>query len=505
MNKHYKLLSIILVIALLCSCSTVPSSQSQSVPVVASGVISEVNTAQGELTIPLNTANGVNPYVSNTNLTHQASGLCFVRMVDITPNMETQLVGVREIANSGITATLYPNTSLRYADGTAISATDITACINAAKQSEAFSGQLANIEKVEEIDGAAVLTLFAPDSMLDYLLNLPVIKASEVGERYPTSSGRYTYLQNELIINEGAKSAVSTMPDKIGIAELSGYDEIVSALGVGEVSLYYTETENATASFTTSLQTLYKLNNLIFLGVNATRGEGSLLSYAEGRGAISNIIDRQILSDKCYYSKAYPALGAINSFYPSVATKQIIAPSAAPSLATQAIEALGYTKNTIDGFYEKRGARLSLDLLVYSQSTFKRYTANYLKEIMAQSGVYINISETDDFNLYSQKIANGEFDMYIGEVKLYNNMDLSSLLIGAPSTYFAKSEELYGAYNLMREDKNNAVAFETLFAAQMPYVPLMWRMGTLVTNKSVSGITPTLSDIFYGFDNVKIS
>lgn len=504
MNKKLRITALLLTAAMLCACTQKPVSQSQSLP-VNGGIIDEVEQSTGTLTIPLNTANGINPYLSNTNLTFQAAGLCFTRMVEITPNMEAQLSGLKEISNAGLTATLFPDTSRRFTDGTQISSADIAACIIAAKQSEAFSLQLANIEKVEDTGTAVVLTLTAPDSMLDYVLNLPVIKAGEVGEKFPTSSGRYIYSQNELLINEGAKSAVSTMPDKIQIAELSGYDEIVSALGVGEVSLYYTESETSSASFTTSLQTSFKLNNLVFLGINAQRGENSILSAAQGRIAISNIIDRQILSDKCYYSKAYPATGAINSFYPCVATKQIISPTAEASQAAQGFEELGYTKNTIDGFYEKHGRRVSLDLLVYSQSTYKRYTANYLKEIMAQNGVYINITETDNFNLYTQKIANGEFDMYIGEVKLYNNMDLSSLLYGQPSLYFAKSDELAAAYNLMREDKSNAVAFETLFASQMPYIPLMWRMGTLVTNKSVHGIIPSISDIFYGFDAVKIS
>lgn len=504
MNKQNKLSALVLVAVLLCSCAQKPTSLSQSVP--ANGnIIDEVEKSNGTLTIPLNTANGINPYLSNTNLTFQAAGLCFIRMVDISPNMETQLVGLKEITNSGLSATLVPDTSRKFADGTAISSADIAACITAAKQSEAFSVQLANIEKIEDTGSAVVLSLSAPDSMLDYLLNLPIIKAGEVAQKFPVSSGRYSFLQNEFVINESAKSPASTMPDKILISELSGYDEIVSALGVGEISLYYTESETSSASFTTSLQTSFKLNNFVFLGLNAQKGENSILSYPEGRVALSNIIDRQILSDKCYYSKAYPALGAINSFYPCVATKQIISPAAQVATALQSIEALGYTKNTIDGFYEKQGKRLSLDLLVYSQSTYKRYTANYIMEIMAQNGVYINIVETDNFNLYTQNIANGEFDMYIGEVKLYNNMDLSSLLFGQPSLYFAKSDELAAAYNLMREDKNNAVAYETMFASQMPYIPLMWRMGTLVTNKSVHGIIPSISDIFYGFDAVKIS
>ena len=93
--------------------------------------------------------------------------------------------------------------------------------------------------------------------------------------------------------------------------------------------------------------------------------------------------------------------------------------------------------------------------------------------------------------------------MYIGEVKLYNNMDLAPFLpAGAAASGMVQSEALLAAYAAMRENIAHVPAYEAAFAAELPYVPLVWRCGTLVTAKNVHGIVPTVSNTFYNIDNL---
>lgn len=509
-TKVLCLFLVVIVFALpLVGCTKPSTSTSGSTGQSAStGTITiapEKNT--GTLTLAINKSEGINPYLSNSNLTYQISNLVFVRMVEISPTMVVVPSALSEVKVNGLTVTLVPNRAYRFKDGTGITSADILACLYAARQSVAYQGQFSNIDTMTDENGVVTITLFNPDSLFAYLLNIPVIKASEVAMPFPTESGRYIYSDDMLVLNDNYNGSKDLLPPEIKLVELSGFNEIVSAMSAGEISAYHTDLETTAVSKTLTWQIPYKLNNLVFLGFNAHRGENSFLANANGRRAISALIDRQLIADKCYYSKAYPAIGAINSFYPCVATKQTINPNAEISSATQLIEEMGYKKGDLSGYYEnQQGKRVELELLVYSGSTYKKYAATQLKESFSQNGVYINITETDNFDIYTQKIANGEFDMYIGEVKLYNNMDLSVLLSGgAISGLFYQSDELAGAYAQWRADDQQALQFEQVFEAQMPFAPIVWRTGTLITNKAVHGIVPSISDLFYDINDMVVN
>ena len=80
---------------------------------------------------------------------------------------------------------------------------------------------------------------------------------------------------------------------------------------------------------------------------------------------------------------------------------------------------------------------------------------------------------------------------------MYNNMDMTPFFAGTLCPGTAVSEALTAAYEAFRANKGVAGAFEAAFAAEMPYVPLLWRSGTVVAARSVSGVTSSLSNLFF--------
>ena len=111
----------------------------------------------------------------------------------------------------------------------------------------------------------------------------------------------------------------------------------------------------------------------------------------------------------------------------------------------------------------------------------------------------------DDFEAYRQRIQDGEFDLYIAEVKLYNNMDITPFLArGSLSSGLAQSEAVTQSYMAFRANKSAAAAFEQTFAAEMPFVPLVWRTGTVVSSRGVSGVVSSVSNIFYSLQDLAV-
>ena len=118
----------------------------------------------------------------------------------------------------------------------------------------------------------------------------------------------------------------------------------------------------------------------------------------------------------------------------------------------------------------------------------------------------MTLEQADDFEVFREKVLLGDFDLYIGEVKLYNNMDMSPFMEGGgASAGIVQSETLTAAYNAFRGNMSAAGAYEAAFAAEMPFVPLLWRNGTVVHTRSIDGLTSSISNVFYSLGQLRFA
>lgn len=511
--------ALVLCLALLAGCSRGGSSASSASQAASSSVSSASSAASAPsqsaaaptaLVLGYTPAAGFNPYASSSNLVEQNAGLLFECLVQLTPDLSLEYRLADSIVSAGNTVTIHMRAGCTFADGTAITARDAAASFEAARVSERYAARFANVTEVKADGDTVTLTLTAPDSMFAYLCDIPVLKAAETAAAQPTASGRYTYGDGATLRRNASCAFAENCPDTIYLTEVSSYEEMVSGFAVGSLNLYTASDSAQTSAGFSSVSDYYKTNNLVFLGINATppeSGEKSpLLTTAAGRALLSQLIDRSQIAQKSFYARAYPATGCINDHYDCVADKHVIQSAAELSAEDAAgdFSALGYTLDDAGYYQDADGQRLSLRLLVYSGNTYKRYAATLLKDQLAAAGVYVSVEEASDFDVYSQKVASGDFDLYIGEVKLYNNMDMSPFLEGGQASVgIVQSEALAAAYAAFKADQNTAGALEEAFAAEMPFVPLVWRNGTVVHSSGISGLSCSISNVFYSLENLR--
>lgn len=458
------------------------------------------------LTLGWQPSEGFNPYITNSILVAQNAGLLFEKLVEIDPDMDLELRLAQSIDSSENQVIIYPKSGCTFADGQPITAQDVAASLQAAKTSAMYGGRFADVREIRVENDAVVLTLARPDSLFAYLCDIPVIKAGEVASTQPVASGRYTYGEDQLVINPRA-AFPEDGPDVIDLVEVAGYDAMTSGLTVGNLNLYAAADGAEEVPSIVSQEQFYRTNRLVFLGANSQRTQNVLIATPQGRNLLSRLINRRQLAEKSFYGRAYPATGAINGFYPCAESAQVILAEQDEAGAAELFAALGCTKDPMTGFYQDgSGQRLSAQLLVYSGNTYKRYAAGLVKEQLAAQGVDIQLVEVADFEAYRQMIQTGEFDLYIGEVKMYNNMDITPFLAGGTlSTGLAQTEGVAQSYAAFRADQNAAGAFEQAFAADMPYVPLVWRNGTVISSRGVSGVVSSASNVFYSLKNLAVS
>lgn len=458
-----------------------------------------------DLTIAYSVRDGFNPYLSSSNLVWQSSHLVYEKLVEIDPNMDISYRIASAVNVFEDSALISVRPGCTFADGTAITAEDVAASLLAAKQSSRYSARLANIINVRVQENSVLLALAAPDSLLVYLLDLPVMKAAEAATTaFATASGRYMLNEETatLVQNTLCSFANADSPDRIQLVPSESYDQMTMQLSSGNINLYLPSEDSESSVGFFIQNSLYRTNHLVYLGVNAAAfPDNPLLATPAGRQAISGALNRRQLAQKSFYQQAYPALGALNSVYPCALDNQSISPEAEYTAANLApiLAESGYSLNIMTGLFEtETGEHFTLNLLVYSGSAYKRYAANLLSSQLSACGIQLLVQEESNFETFTQRIAAGEFQLYIGEVKLYNNMDMAPFFAGgAASTGIVQSDVLQEQYTAFKANQAGAAAFEAAFAAELPYIPLLWRYGRVVHTGDMSGLEASVSNVFY--------
>ena len=490
----------------LTACSDSAASQPAALSPASSADSSPAAVRAQSLTVGYTPSDGFNPYLSNSTLVMQNAGLLFEKLVEIGPDMELEYRVAESIECSGTSVVIHLRGGLCFADGAPLTPQDAASSLAAAKNSACYGARFSNLTSIQVQNDALVLELAEPDSLFAYLCDIPVLKAEEIGLAQPTASGRYTYGSDGSLVRNSRDSLGSDGLAEIRLYPVEGYDEMMRALSMGELDLYTASDQAMGNASMTGQETYYKTNNLIFLGFNAQR-EAPLLNTAQGRSLLGRLADRRDLADKSYYGRAYPATGAINCYYSCVSSQQALNAHADTAGLEETMTALGYVYDTNSGYYQHPAlADSSLELLVYTGNTYKKNTAVLLEKQFSEQGIRIRLKQTDDFNAYRAAVEAGEFDLYIGEVKLYNNMDLSPFWEGgALSSHLAQSEALAQNYQAFKSNKSAAGSFESVLAAEAPFSPLLWRQGVVVTTRGLRGLENSLSNVFYSLQDLSFS
>ncbi len=485
--------------------------------------------AEYPFTLPWYRGEGYNPYLTDNSLTVQLADLLFEKLVVIDPDAQLEYRVVSAVQSVGTTVTLTVAPGYFYTDGTAVTAQDVAASLNAARASRLYKDRFAHVSRVVAEGSTVTLTLTQPDALFAWLLDIPVMPAGQTDREKPAASGRYTYAEDGDALVPNTSSGGAAPFDRITLWEMTGADALANSLNIGAISLYSTEAEGLANGINSSRQASYYTNTLVFLGFNSIlwrhwktvdvdgvetwhserTGVNALLETPAGRTAVANLLDRASLLEKVYYNRGHVATGYMNTVGPAGGHGTLSAIDD-PAAAAAGLQALGYQLG-LDGYYHANAGTekdpLTLRLLVYTGSSYKRYLAQLITDSLEAAGIRVEQQGCDTMEEYLQKIATLDFDMYIGEIKLYNNMDMSAFLVsgGAAANGLTLSEELLATYAAWRADPAQTPALEAALAAEMPFAPILWRSGTLYYAKELDGFDPSASSVFYAMQALTLS
>jgi len=392
-----------------------------------------------------------------------------------------------------------------FSDGTPLTASHAAASLDAARSSGVYAARLAGVTSVVAADDVTLtVTLSAPNGKLPALLDVPIVLEQE-GAPAPLGTGCYQYEQAGeglcLRTNPNHQAASALPWTSIPLTAVSGAGERIAAFDSGEVTAVTTEFSDPYAlGYSSSYETCdYPATNLLYVGFNAVSGpcQSNLV-----RQAFSKAFDRDSLVQvqlSGHGDAACLPLSPVCGDY----DKEAAAPlgfdlEGAAELLAQA----GYERREEDQLLYHRSAPLAVTLLVNSDNESRQAVASALAQSLGQLGVSVAVN-TLPWKDYTAALSAGQFDLYIGEVRLTGDFDPSPLLTGALNYGRFEDWELAqalaawkGAHGAARTEAGKALWAR--FAQDAPIAPLCFKRGSLLVRWGmVSGLQPTRANPFY--------
>lgn len=387
------------------------------------------------------------------------------------------------------TFTLDPRAT--FSDGSPVTSEDVVSSLKAAKSSDYYGGRLRYVNKItDNDDGDVVITLKQAYENLPLLLDIPIVKKSQVKKDNPLGSGPYVMEKTGDSVRLMRRADWWCETDdlqvnalQIPLVEVHSITEVRDAFefeGVGVVctdpgSDYYVE-----------YRCDYELWDcetgiFLYLGVNK---DSSVFKKQAARQALSKGIDRDLLIDTFYrgFAVAAELPASPNSPYYT------------PTLAQQ----YAYDQEAFLGAMEKyKGKRVTL--LVNKDDSLRVRVAQRIATMLNAGGLIVNVSSKSTSS-FEEALAEGDYDLYLGQTRLSPNMDLTPFFSASGSLNYGEMDEL-AIYNLCLQALENQGNYYTLHQTVMDdgyLCPILFRSyAVYATRGLVTELQPARDNLFF--------
>lgn len=393
------------------------------------------------------------------------------------------------------TCTIQLRDDVTFSDGTSLSAEDVVYSLEQAKgKGSIYRERLSDVNSITASGSTTVvIEINAADAAFDSLLDIPIISRS--GGSNPIGTGPY-------VLNTKKDKAVSmtrntnwwqegTLPaDTITLYAADDSDMMIFGFGSGSISMVNTDLTGTNAlSYTGDYNVVdYPTTSMLYVGCNTHSGPCQNQSF---RQALYYVFDRDTLATKMLSGHAEPTVLPVSP--KSKLYDEKLAETYAWSEETA-------KKKLADGHYYNQ----TLKLIVNKESAFKTAFAEEMKKELEAIGIKVQV-EALAWDEFADALDERSFDLYLGEVKLKSNFDLTAV-IGSNGNlnyggYQDKDLEKLLTKFQTADKASRAVAAKNLYKAvadAAATIPLCFKNHSVLTHWSANAsIAPTQQNLFY--------
>lgn len=473
------------------------------------------------LTLPIAHSDTLDPFKAESAVNRSLITLLYDPLVTVGADFQPQLVLADSYTLDGKTLTVTLKNAF-FTDSSAITAADVEYSFEKAKKSDYYSARLSNFSSVSGSGSTVVFTLRSADILALSCLDFPIVKDGTVQTVHdstklyeiapPVGSGRYvlkgTMPNATLVANKKNVRGFDPYITEITLFEVTDSDGMAYGLQIGNYDCWYNDLSSGEYTRVNAGLSVVPTNNLVYLAFNPDK---TIFQQREVRKAVSMLIDRESIASLGFQGHATASALPFSPAWSSMDNISVNTSTTAHAQeAQELLEGAGYTNINGYGYRASRTKSLNCTLTVCADNPFKVAAAKQIKEQLAAVNFNVRILELS-YKDYTQAIANGEFEMYLGEIKIPANMDLSAFFShggAANAVMEAEVEDGYweinpsvDAYSKFVSGSMSLSDFCLLFDKEAPFVPVCYRNAVQVYSREfTTEISGTCYDNFYGID-----
>ncbi len=418
----------------------------------------------------------------------------------------------RTVSADGRTITVTLKSGVKWHDGTSLTADDVAYTVSAIKSTGGYYSRMTqNIASCKRVSENTVqFTLIKPEVDYAAMLCFPIIKndtSLKVSEDYiPVGTGPYKYAgrtKTDTVLFEDNpdwhKGWVNIAA--ISVVSVSDKEKALSMFEMGETDIVTDDVidfaEYTPRGGVTILE--YTTNDLVYVGINFN----NRLFWGENtRRALAAAVNKSEIATSVIYKRGVEVDVPINpsSYYYYDTAERF---PAKPQTAEENFAADGWVMGD-DGILEREAQKgtekLKFEILANADDTENTAVAEVIAEYYKSYGVDATVDACEEQE-YKSKISSKDFDLFIGEMTIPENMNPSELVASGENPFTYANDEMDNIINTMRQTmdtetlKTLFIEYGTLVAEDTPFVPLYFKKGaTAYRAKITSGVEANISN-----------
>jgi len=452
------------------------------------------------------TAEALNPYTSRSRTNSELLRLCYGGLftVDGEYNALPVIAESYEVEGNGVTVKLRDD--VYFSDGSPVTAADCEASYRRAAQKDSIWADtfsyLRSYEALEDGSFRIVFRSYAPTQL--NLLTVPVVKAgTENGEDVPVGCGRYRFETGETL--SLIKTSCNCVPgaysiDRIALLGIGDQEAMIYNFNYGRLQAVYADLSFGAAEYRADNEIVtIPTGRMTFLVVNKSKEMLADVNFSRG---LTYLIDRKTIVAEDLSSFAVPVWYPLNPAWSRTKAAGLNPDIFSTVSAGDAFTQAGLILDGEVRVYKKQP--VTLRILVNRENASRVRAAQSVARALEMAGFTVEVVQAA-WDEYQTAIKNLDFDLYVGEVNLPDNLDLSATF----SDGVCNTGEEEGIYDLLREQafavltgEEEVRTFVSSFQNQLPYVPLYYSLDALAVSMDVTGeFGGSVSEFYAGIEN----
>lgn len=447
------------------------------------------------LSMPYYKASTLNPYQATDYTNRLLFSLLYQGLFSVDRNYRVEPLLCKSYTHSRDMKvyTFFLEEAATFSDGTPVTTEDVAASLNAAWQSDYYKGRFTHITGLNaSSDGGVTVYLDTAYEDLPMLLDIPIVKATEVYESRPLGTGPYaiyTAAGGESLRKRTdwwcKPTTMAITAETIFLTPANSITHIRDEFEFGDLNIVYTDPGSDRYADYRCDREVWDCENGIFLYL-ATAADSPVFSNDGVRIALTHAINRDKLVETYYRGFARSVTLPASPLFPYYNQKLSQRYGYDPDRFAEAVEAAG-----LQGY--------NVVFLVNKDDTLRLRVARDIAKMLKAGGLQVQMKEVRGA-AFQEALRLWDFDIYLGQTRLSPNMDLSPFFATSGNLSWGGVNDL-AAYTLSLQALENHGNYFTLHKTVMDnglLCPILFRSYAIYATRGMaSKLTPARENVFY--------